>query len=373
MSITQERQNIVIVGGGYAGISTFNALAGQLDATRSNLILITPRPYFTHLPAGLRMLVTSEGRLETTALMPFGDKHNSDNKKVLNAKVTSVVDSDMQGRYVVLENGDKIDFSVLVLTPGNIWGGPINFPDNKEEHLEWIKTWRKDFGKAQDIVLVGGGAVGLELAGELMDLSPKKNVTIVHGPELVLNDTYPKSWRKRVAKQYLDRGVKLVLGDFVDDFEIKDGYVITRGKKSIPADLVVSTRGPRPNTKFIESLGADVLTPSGHIKVQPTLQLPGHPRIFSGGDAMDWKEQKQAAKTTAHAAVIANNVLALLGSTKSMIPYKGSVEMVVLTNGKSSGAAYIGMLWGITFGAWFATLMKSKSLMIGMIKSSLAL
>jgi len=49
---------------------------------------------------------------------------------------------------------------------------------------------------------------------------------------------------------------------------------------------------------------------------------------------MDWAEQKQAAKTNAHAAVIANNVLALLGSKKSMIPYKGSVEMVILTNGK---------------------------------------
>jgi NADH dehydrogenase FAD-containing subunit len=161
MSNTQERQNIVIVGGGNAGISTFNALAGHLDATRSNLILITPRPYFTHLPATLRMVVTSEGSLEETALMPFGAKHNGPNKKVLNAKVASVVDSETQGRYVVLENGDKIDFSVLVLTPGSKWEGPINFPDKKEEHLEWIKTWREKFAKAQDIVLVGGGAVGL--------------------------------------------------------------------------------------------------------------------------------------------------------------------------------------------------------------------
>jgi apoptosis-inducing factor 2 len=161
MSNTQERQNIIIVGGGNVGISTFNALAGHLDATKSNLILITPRPYFTHLPAALRLVVTSEGKLEDTALMPFGEKHNGPNKKVINAKVTSIVDSDTKGRFVVLENGDRIDFSVLVLTPGSIWEGPINFPDNKEEHLEWIYTWRQKFGKANDIVLVGGGAVGL--------------------------------------------------------------------------------------------------------------------------------------------------------------------------------------------------------------------
>ncbi|KIM36348.1 hypothetical protein M413DRAFT_31768 [Hebeloma cylindrosporum] len=364
MANTQERQNIVIVGGGNVGISTFNALAGHLDATNSNLILITPRPYFTHLPAALRLVVTSEGKLEETVLMPFGDKHTGPNKKVLNAKVASIVDSDTKGRHVVLENGDKIDFSVLVLTPGSIWEGPINFPDDKEEHLEWINTWREKFAEANDIVLV-------ELAGELKDLSPKKNVTIVHGQKFLLNDTYPERWRKNVASQFLKRGVKLVLDDFVDDLEIKDGHITTRGKKTIPADLVVSTRGPRPNTKFVESLGTDVLTSSGYIKVQLTLQLPNHPRVFAGGDAMDWVEQKQAGKAPAHAAVIANNVLSVLGSKKSPIPYKGSMEMVVLTNGKASGAGYFGILWGITIGSWLSSLIKSKSLLVGMMQGSL--
>jgi apoptosis-inducing factor 2 len=76
------------------------------------------------------------------------------------------------------------------------------------------------------------------------------------------------------------------------------------------------------------------LTPSGFIKVEPTLQLPGYPRIFAGGDVIDWAEQKQAGKTHAHAAVIANNILALLGSKKSTIQYKGSPESVLVTNGK---------------------------------------
>ena len=61
----------------------------------------------------------------------------------------------------------------------------------------------------------------------------------MHGQNFVLNDTYPKSWRKHVATQFLKRGVKLVLNDYVDDFEIKGGHITTRGKKMIPADLVV--------------------------------------------------------------------------------------------------------------------------------------
>jgi phytoene dehydrogenase-like protein len=67
----------------------------------------------------------------------------------------------------------------------------------------------------------------------------------VHGPKFVLNDTYPESWRENVATQLLKRGVTLVLNDFVDDLEIKNGHITTRGKKYIPADLVVCYFTPR--------------------------------------------------------------------------------------------------------------------------------
>ena len=98
----------------------------------------------------------------------------------------------------------------------------------------------------------------------------------------------------------------------------------------------VATRGGRPNTKFIESLG-DVLHPSGTVKVTPTLQIVGHPRIFVAGNIIEWKEQKQAAKTTNHGLVVVHNTLVLLGlSNKAVISYKGSTELIVITNGKVS-------------------------------------
>lgn len=97
----------------------------------------------------------------------------------------------------------------------------------------------------------------------------------------------------------------------------------------------VSTRGPNgPNTKFVESLGSEVLNAKGFIKVLPTLQLPRHERIFALGDAIDWNEQKQAAKIPKHAPVVVNNVLFLLGQKKSLVQYKGTFELIVLTNGK---------------------------------------
>lgn len=66
-----------------------------------------------------------------------------------------------------------------------------------------------------------------------------QNVTIVHAQSLLLNNAYPDRWRKRVARDLEARGVKLVLGEYVDEPEVKDGQISTRTKKSINADLIV--------------------------------------------------------------------------------------------------------------------------------------
>lgn len=96
------------------------------------------------------------------------------------------------------------------------------------------------------------------------------------------------------------------------------------------------TSGGRPNTEFIRSLASDALTDRGHIKVKPTLELLNFPGIFAAGDAIDWKEQKQAAKAPAHAAVIAANIISYLSGKAPSKVYKGSLEMIAIPIGRVS-------------------------------------
>lgn len=70
------------------------------------------------------------------------------------------------------------------------------------------------------------------------------------------------------------------------------------------------------------------------MKVLPTLQLHSHPRIFAGGDIIEWKEQKQAAKAPNHASVIAKNAVALLEGKEMKVTYKGSPELIAVSFGK---------------------------------------
>jgi hypothetical protein len=47
------------------------------------------------------------------------------------------------------------------LTPGSIWNGLTAFPDNADDVPEFIQESQIKFKSAKNIVLVGGGAVGI--------------------------------------------------------------------------------------------------------------------------------------------------------------------------------------------------------------------
>ncbi|TFK24562.1 FAD/NAD(P)-binding domain-containing protein [Coprinopsis marcescibilis] len=373
--MSKSLQNIIVLGGGTAGASTALGIvnSGKFNASTHRLILITPRSFYVQLPAVIRTSVTAEGDLEKRILMPYGDFLKGKGE-VKVGKVVSFTSTETGGE-LTLQSGEKLDYSVLVLATGNTWPGALNLPEEEAKAVESLKAWRAKFEKATDVVLVGGGAVGIEYAGELKDFFPTKKVTIVHNQDALLNETYPEKFRRAALVRVQKTGAQVVLDDRLEELEPSEsGTVKTKKGKTIQADLVIPTWGGRPNTEFIgSSLGADALSTTGHVKVLPTLQLASHPRIFAVGDIIDWKEQKQQAKTPAHAAVAAPNVIAVATGAAATGVYKGSMEAIIITVGRSGGVTYMGLLWGLTFGDWFTRLIKSKGLFIDMTRSQLGL
>lgn len=83
-----------------------------------------------------------------------------------------------------------------------------------------------------------------EIAGELRDIYPSKNITIVHNQNLPLNDVYPEKFRKDVLKRWKDdkeRNINFILDDRIDQIPEGEFDSVTTVKgKTIKADLVVS-------------------------------------------------------------------------------------------------------------------------------------
>jgi len=98
------------------------------------------------------------------------------NKGIGTVKIGRVIgitkNPDGKSGTVSLESGESIPWDVLVLVPGNVWEGGLAFPDSRVGAVKTIQDWRGKFKAADKIVLVGGGAVGIELSGELRDVYP---------------------------------------------------------------------------------------------------------------------------------------------------------------------------------------------------------
>ncbi|KAJ7209384.1 FAD/NAD(P)-binding domain-containing protein [Mycena haematopus] len=366
----EDRKSVVVVGGGAAGVNIARPLSAQLDEAQYSLFLVNPLPYRIVLPATLRMTVSDVDNLATTALVPYDKIFHGGKGTFIQDSVESIHQKAGETTgFLTLGGGEKLPYDILILAPGLSWQDPLAFPSKAEDVMSYIASSRERFAMAKSYLLVGGGAVGCELAGELKDIWPEKDVTIVHAKPLLFNDTYPTKFRGAMAKGLTARGIKLHLDDVVEN-PVLTGctVVVTRTGLSLSADLILRTTGAsHPNTAFIKSLDADVLTPAGFVKVKPTLQLFNYPNIFAAGDAIEWEEQKQALKCYAHAKVITKNV-ASYNKAAPLKNYATGFEAIIVTNGKRGGASYFDILWGILLGAWFTSMAKSKSLLVPLFR-----
>lgn len=156
----------------------------------------------------------------------------------------------------------------------------------------------------------------------------------MHGDKSLLNKAYPDKFRHNVEKRIRSRGVDVILDDYIDSL---DGSTTRKGVQ-LDTDLVVFARGARPNTSWIApSLGEEAVTKQGFIRVKPTLQVDGYPSIFAVGDAIDYPEQKQLGKYTAHAEVVTANLSSFVKNKQPSKEYKGQSEMILVTMGKVRG------------------------------------
>jgi len=217
-----NKTTIVVVGGGAAGIPIAQELDKKLDPARYSLTLVSETDYYRHLPASLRAIVTAEGNLEDQIALPYdkiyGKATNNGIGRVGTVqvgKVTSIEEKSNSHGYVVLEGNRRIEWNLLVIATGSEWEGPLRWPNRRSLLKQHLDNWRERFATAKSVVLVGAGTVGSELAGELRDFAPGAQVTVVQRGRLLLNSTYPDSFRQRIARGLEDRGVRVLTGESI--------------------------------------------------------------------------------------------------------------------------------------------------------------
>jgi NADPH-dependent 2,4-dienoyl-CoA reductase/sulfur reductase-like enzyme/rhodanese-related sulfurtransferase len=183
-------------------------------------------------------------------------------------------------------------YDKLVLSPG---ASPLRPPIPGIE-LPGIYTLRdmrdadrlhEVVSSAAQVVVVGGGFIGLEMAENLVRRGVRTAV-------VELADQVLPPWDREMTTPIADhlraKGVELLLGDSASEF-VKCGERLTvklKSRRQLSADFVVLSVGVRPENALAVAAGLEV-GPRGGIRVNEHMQT-SDPDIYAVGDAVEVRE-----------------------------------------------------------------------------------
>lgn len=354
-------KNVVILGAGYAG----TALAGAIDG-KVNLTVVDRRSHLVHKLAGLRAAVLPGW--QARSLVP----RDAFLKKGTFVQA-GVVSIDAAASTVTLDNGQVLAYDVLVAATGSVNSSAAEPPlsmTSLAEMQAYYSASNAALKKAKSVAIIGGGVVGVELAGEIKAAFPDKEVTIVHSKEDFLDASVPAmpaKFQAKIKKQLDASGIKYVLGSRADiDLAAFDGKPFLEGVGTIrtasgvevKADVAFSCVGNTLSTSFYPAAWQNE---KGQLKVDANLKVEGTSNVFALGDIVNTLDQKLAyVATTAHKVTVAKNVLAVANGKKPSKTHKANGKaFMIITHGPKGGVMVTP--FGV-FGPGMTSMIKSKSL-----------
>ncbi|KAL7326626.1 hypothetical protein PS15p_208931 [Mucor circinelloides] len=374
-------KNIVIVGGGFAGTAVANALEKSLAASNDQehrLILIESKSHFYHAIAGLRSAVID---WDSRIMIPYTDLFQNRKNKVVQASAVQLEKNEIVLDQSVEEFGDRIAYDYLILATGTHYPSPAKASALTYEatHAN-LKSLRADIKSAKSIVIVGGGPVGIELAGEIREVYADKKITIVHDKDNFLDEA--SSPDAKLRKNLLDLAKKNKVDTIFNDavalpadlkehfYSPEGGTVKTKNDQSIEnVDLVLLAFGNRPATAWLKNsdFGTDIVNTNGYIKVKKTFQVDhaDGSNIFVLGDVADFKETKMAFRIRSHVPVVVENLVQIaVKKGKPTAEYKKGPDGMFITFGSKQGAGVLPLFGGLNVGSWLTSALKGKDLFI---------
>jgi NADH:ubiquinone reductase (H+-translocating) len=326
---SRQRHRIVVVGGGAGGLELATRLGDKYHhSDKAEVVLVDRSPTHVWKPllhevaAGSMDANTNQLEYIAQARWHHFEFQQGDLTGLDRARKTITVSEvhDVEGVEILPER--EVPYDTLVLAIGSV----TNFFNTRgaREHAIAVDTVseaehfrrrliaacmraQNHLDKTNDaaafrsrpqvnIVIIGGGATGVELSAELRNtaqvlgayglhrLDPRRDVhiTIVEASPRILAPL-PEHVAQETART-LDRlDVHMLTGERVT--EVREHAVVTASGKTLPADLTVWAAGIQV-PKVLADLGLPV-NKLGQVKVSQTLQTEIDPTIFAFGDCAD--------------------------------------------------------------------------------------
>jgi len=314
-------EKILIIGGVAAGPKTACRLKRLM--TDAEVTVIDQDSLISYGGCGIPYFVSGdvsdEKELRSTSFHVVRDEaFFNDAKGVSMLTRTEALAIDRQVKTVQTKNLDTgeikdLPYDKLVLATGSI-PNRLQIPGVDLQGVYVVNDMHRAMaikndlaqGKVAKAVVIGGGAIGLEMAESLADLWSVET-TVLEYMDQLLPRIVDFAFGAMLEKHFKDNNVAIFTGESAIGLEGNDAGRVCRvitPKRAIDADLVIMSVGVRSRSELAREAGLKV-SDQGGIEVNNSMQT-SDPDIFAAGDCIEIINQVSGMKNIAPMGSLAN-------------------------------------------------------------------
>ena len=248
---SDEYYNVVVVGASFAGYEAARVLAKSLPLLpgrrRWRLVVIEPHSHFHFTWVLPRFCVVGEH--EHKAFIPYAGYSKGASQEALRWVQDRAVGVTLKA--VRLQSGEEFPYEYLIVATGSRLpqerrednGTGNSLPsrvdvDGKEDGIQMLKDMQLKIRDARNLVVVGGGAAGVELATDAKDKYPDKEVVLIHSRDAVMH-RFGLALQTTAMEGLKKLGVEVVTGDRLISHDTESGIVTLKSGKKVQCDVLV--------------------------------------------------------------------------------------------------------------------------------------
>lgn len=347
---TPDSKNVVVLGGSFAGIELVKRLIETLP-TGFKVVWIEKNSHLNYSFTFPRFSVMTGH--EHMAFIPYDELARAAPAGIFTRVQDTAIE--ITETQVLLASGKRVDYAYLAIATGSSQPLPVQvLATERDAACRELQEVQEAIKESQKIAIIGGGAVGVQLASDIKDFYPDKDVTLVHSRGQLLN-RFGKRLQDYVLRALRDElKIRVLLNErpkmpAKGNMARSDTLVFSDGREE-QFDLIMGCTGQRPNSSMLASLLPSAISKeTSRILVQPTLQvLAGDTpnpdtRIFAFGDVADHCGPYMARAGWMQSGVVLDNILAMIRGEVPSRTYKPNTFLegaIKLTLGKTHTVVY---------------------------------
>jgi len=271
---------MVIVGCGQAGGQAAASL--RQEKYEGPITMVGAEPYIPYQrPPLSKQYLSGEQEKEKLSLRQESFYSDKEIELILGSEALSI---DSASKEVHLSNSNSLSYDKLLIATG---GRPrkLEIEGHALNGIHYLRTIddvdaiRKQMGKHQNMVIVGGGYIGLEVAS--VAVKKGMSVSVLEMEDRILERVTTEEMSSFYNQLHSDQGVQIHTSTQVSAFKgDHDVRSVICGEQDIQADIVVVGIGILPNVEIAESAHLDI---DNGIVVDENCRT-SHEDIFAAGD-----------------------------------------------------------------------------------------